>query len=62
MGESQVNIEESIRGKEVYILQSTSSPINDNLMKYDHVEHKASPVLKKPIIVMLAYYGCIRQD
>ena len=29
-GEIQVNIEESIRGKEVYILQSTSSPVNDN--------------------------------
>ena len=31
-GEIQVNIEESIRGKHVFILQSTSSPVNDNLL------------------------------
>ena len=35
-GEIQVNIEESIRGKDVYILQSTSSPVN-----------KLSPVVEK---------------
>ncbi len=32
-GEIQVNIEESIRGTHVFILQSTSSPVNDNLME-----------------------------
>ena len=32
-GEIQVNIEESIRGHHVFILQSTSSPVNDNLME-----------------------------
>ena len=32
-GEIQVNIEESIRGRHVFILQSTSSPVNDNLME-----------------------------
>lgn len=32
-GEIQVNIEESIRGDHVFILQSTSSPVNDNLME-----------------------------
>ncbi len=32
-GEIQVNIEESIRGKHVFILQSTSSPVNDNLLE-----------------------------
>lgn len=32
-GEIQVNIEESIRGCHVYVVQSTSSPVNDNLME-----------------------------
>ena len=32
-GEIQVNIEESIRGRHVFILQSTSSPVNDNLLE-----------------------------
>ncbi|MCZ3394549.1 ribose-phosphate pyrophosphokinase-like domain-containing protein, partial [Enterococcus faecium] len=32
-GEIRINIEESIRGDEVYIVQSTSAPVNDNLME-----------------------------
>ena len=32
-GEIQINIEESIRGSHVYIVQSTSNPVNDNLME-----------------------------
>ncbi len=32
-GEIQVNIEESIRGAEVYVIQSISDPINDSLME-----------------------------
>ena len=32
-GEIRINIEESIRGDEVFIVQSTSAPVNDNLME-----------------------------
>ena len=32
-GEIQINIEESIRGDNVYVIQSTSAPVNDNLME-----------------------------
>ncbi|MEL1196629.1 ribose-phosphate pyrophosphokinase-like domain-containing protein, partial [Staphylococcus epidermidis] len=32
-GEIQINIEESIRGDEIFIIQSTSAPVNDNLME-----------------------------
>ena len=31
-GEIQINIEESVRGDNVYVIQSTSAPVNDNLM------------------------------
>ena len=31
-GEVQINIEESIRGCDVYVIQSTSDPVNENLM------------------------------
>ena len=31
-GEIQINIEESIRGYDVFIVQSTSQPVNENLM------------------------------
>ena len=32
-GEIQVNIEESVRGYDVYIIQSTSFPVNNHLME-----------------------------
>ncbi|HBQ44019.1 MAG TPA: ribose-phosphate pyrophosphokinase, partial [Lactobacillus acetotolerans] len=32
-GEIQINIDESVRGKDVYLIQSTSAPVNDNLME-----------------------------
>src|SRR5690625_7801922 len=32
-GETQINIEESVRGCAVYIIQSTSEPVNENLME-----------------------------
>ena len=32
-GEVQINIEESIRGCDVFVIQSTSNPVNDNLME-----------------------------
>ena len=31
-GEVSINIEESVRGCEVFVIQSTSDPVNDNLM------------------------------
>ena len=32
-GEIRINIEESVRGDEIFIVQSTSAPVNDNLME-----------------------------
>ncbi|HET6872515.1 MAG TPA: ribose-phosphate pyrophosphokinase-like domain-containing protein, partial [Sporolactobacillaceae bacterium] len=32
-GEIQINIEESIRGCDVYVIQSTSAPVNQHLME-----------------------------
>src|SRR3954449_2202789 len=32
-GEIQINIEESIRGCDVYVIQSTSAPVNENIME-----------------------------
>ncbi|MCL1889549.1 MAG: ribose-phosphate pyrophosphokinase-like domain-containing protein, partial [Desulfovibrionaceae bacterium] len=30
-GESRVEIQESVRGEDIYVMQSTCSPVNDNL-------------------------------
>ena len=32
-GEINVHIEETVRGRDLFIIQSTSSPVNDNLME-----------------------------
>ena len=47
-GEIQINIEESIRGDNVYVIQSTSAPVNDNLMELlILVEPCAGPALTR---------------
>ena len=61
-GEIQVNIEESIRGKDVYILQSTSSPVNDNLMEILIMVDALKRASAQSINVVMPYYGYARQD
>lgn len=61
-GEIQVNIEESIRGSDVYIIQSTSSPVNDNLMELLIMIDALKRASAKTINVVIPYYGYARQD
>ena len=61
-GEIQVNIEESIRGKHVFILQSTSSPVNDNLMEILIMVDALKRASARNITVVVPYYGYARQD
>lgn len=61
-GEIQVNIEESIRGAHVYVVQSTSSPVNDNLMELLIMIDALKRASAKTINVVMPYYGYARQD
>lgn len=61
-GEIQVNIEESIRGSHVFILQSTSSPVNDNLMEILIMVDALKRASAETISVVMPYYGYARQD
>lgn len=61
-GEIQVNIEESIRGQHVFILQSTSSPVNDNLMEILIMVDALKRASAESINVVMPYYGYARQD
>lgn len=61
-GEIQVNIEESIRGAEVYILQSTSSPVNDNLMEILIMVDALKRASAGSVNLVMPYYGYARQD
>lgn len=61
-GEISINIEESIRGSHVYLIQSTSSPVNDNLMELLIMIDALKRASAKTINVVMPYYGYARQD
>ncbi|SDN57063.1 ribose-phosphate pyrophosphokinase [Fictibacillus solisalsi] len=61
-GEVQINIEESIRGSEVYIIQSTSAPVNEHLMELLIMIDALKRASAKTINVVIPYYGYARQD
>ena len=61
-GEINVNFEESIRGDHVYIVQSTSHPVNDNLMELMITIDALRRASAKTINVVMPYYGYARQD
>ena len=61
-GEIRINIEESIRGDQVYIIQSTSAPVNDNLMELLIMIDALRRASAKTINVVIPYYGYARQD
>jgi ribose-phosphate pyrophosphokinase len=61
-GEIQININESIRGKDVYIIQSTSSPVNDSLMEILIMVDALKRASASTVNVVIPYYGYARQD
>jgi ribose-phosphate pyrophosphokinase len=61
-GEIQINIEESIRGCDVYVIQSTSFPVNDNIMELLIMIDALKRASAKTINIVMPYYGYARQD
>lgn len=61
-GEIRINIEESIRGDDVFIVQSTSAPVNDNLMELLIMIDALRRASAAKINVVIPYYGYARQD
>ncbi|EKN62662.1 ribose-phosphate pyrophosphokinase [Schinkia azotoformans MEV2011] len=61
-GEVQINIEESIRGCDVYVIQSTSAPVNEHLMEVLIMVDALKRASAKTINVVMPYYGYARQD
>lgn len=61
-GEIQINIEESIRGCDVYVIQSTSFPVNQNLMELLIMIDALKRASAKTINIVMPYYGYARQD
>lgn len=61
-GEIQINIDESIRGADVYVVQSTSDPVNDNLMELLIMIDALRRASANTINIVIPYYGYARQD
>ena len=61
-GEIQVKINESVRGADVFIVQSTSAPVNENLMELLVMIDAVRRASARRITAVLPYYGYARQD
>lgn len=61
-GEIRIMIEESARGNDVFIIQPTCAPANDNLMELMIMLDAFRRASAKRITVVMPYYGYARQD
>src|SRR5574342_597448 len=61
-GESKVEIKENVRGADVFVLQSTSAPGNNNLMELLLMLDAFKRASAKRITAVIPYYGYARQD
>ena len=61
-GESFVRINENVRGADVFIIQSTCNPANQNLMELFIMIDAARRASAKRITAVIPFYGYARQD
>ena len=61
-GETSVMINESIRGKDIFIVQSTSHPVNDNVMDLLIMVDACKRASAHSITAIVPYYAYARQD
>ena len=61
-GEIRVEVEENVRGEDVFIIQSVSPPVNDNLMKLLLAADAMRLASAKTITAVTPYLGYARQD
>ncbi len=61
-GEIYVDIQESVRGEEVYVVQSTCTPCNHNLMELLIMLDAFKRASAHSITAVIPYYGYARQD
>lgn len=61
-GETQVMINESVRGRDVFIIQPTSQPVNDNLMELLVMIDACKRASAYSVTAVVPYYAYARQD
>lgn len=60
-GEIRVSIGENVRGKDVFLIQSTSPPVNDNIMELLVMLDALKRASAKRVTAVIPYYGYGRQ-
>jgi ribose-phosphate pyrophosphokinase len=61
-GEVNVMVQENVRGKDVYIIQPTCMPVNENLVELLLMVSTMRRASARRITVVIPYYGYARQD
>lgn len=61
-GETRINIDESVRGADCFLIQSTSSPVNHNLMELLVMADALRRASAWRINAVIPYFGYARQD
>ncbi|CAB1130117.1 phosphoribosylpyrophosphate synthetase [Candidatus Hydrogenisulfobacillus filiaventi] len=61
-GEIRARLEENVRGTDVFIVQPTSSPVNDNLMELLLLIDAARRASARRVTAVVPFYGYARQD
>jgi len=61
-GETMVEIQENVRGRDVFIIQSTCAPSNDNLMELILLADALRRASAAKITAVVPYFGYARQD
>ncbi len=61
-GEIQIEIGENVRGRDVFLIQSTSTPVNDHLMELLIMIDAARRASASSITAVVPYFGYARQD
>jgi len=61
-GEIQIEIHENIRSRDVFVIQSTCAPVNDNLVELLLMLDACKRSSAKRVTAVIPYYGYARQD
>jgi ribose-phosphate pyrophosphokinase len=61
-GEIQIEIDENVRSKDVFVIQSICSPVNDNLVELLLMLDALKRASANKITAVIPYYGYARQD
>jgi ribose-phosphate pyrophosphokinase len=61
-GEIRVKIEDNVRGKDVFVIQSTCSPVNEHIMELLIIIDASKRASANRITAVMPYFGYARQD